>query len=143
MSSSPRSLKIQLARCIGELDRFRRDVAEFYRIRGIDESVVPALELSAYEAAANIVEHDDPAYQETPITVELILSDREAEIIMTYRGEMFDVAHAPLPDVEAHYRSGKKRGLGIYFIRKLMDRVEYSHENMTSTLKMVKNIITR
>lgn len=140
MSAFPDSSKIQLSRCIGELDRLRKEVAEFYRIRGIEEGVVSVLELSAYEAAANIVEHDSPEFQDTPITVELLLADHRVEIIMTYRGERFDVADAPLPDVEAHYRSGKKRGLGIYFIRSLMDRVEYSHANMTSTLKMVKKI---
>lgn len=140
MTSFPESKKFEMARRTRELDRLRREVAEFYRGRKIDENIVSALELSAYEAAANIVEHGSPEYRGASVFVELRLGDGEAEIVMTYQSERFDVARAPLPDVEAHYRSGKKRGLGIYFIRRLMDRVEYNNENMSSTLKMAKKI---
>ena len=64
----------------------------------------------------------------------------EVTITISHYGDNFDITKAQLPDIEKHYKSGKMRGLGIYFIMTLMDRVEYSHENMTSTLKMFKKI---
>ena len=131
---------LQLDRRMAELDRLRIEVAGFYRSRGGVESAVSALELSAYEAASNVIEHGGPDFRDMPISIELQLEGQEAKIILTYRDREFDVSRAPLPDVEEHYRSGRKRGLGIYFIRSLMDHVAYRHEDMVSTLTMTKKI---
>ena len=62
------------------------------------------------------------------------------EILITIEsyGDEFDITKVELPDIEEHYKSGKMRGLGIYIIRTLMDRVEHSYKDNINILKLVK-----
>ncbi len=140
MTTFPDIMKIEISRHTGELDDLRVRIVDFLRVHEIDEGVVSAIELSVYEAAANIIDHGHKDHRNRMIAVEISVGSVEVEVTMTYFDELFDLTRVPLPEVEEHYRSGKKRGLGIYFIRKLMDKVEYAHNEMISTLKMSKKI---
>jgi anti-sigma regulatory factor (Ser/Thr protein kinase) len=125
---------------IGRLDSLRETIVDFLNKHNISEGCVSRIELSIYEAVVNIIEHGSPQYNDKEIQVECAVQDHEILVTISHYGDRFDITQAELPDIEKHYKSGKMRGLGIYFIMTLMDRVEYSHNDMISTLKMIKNI---
>jgi len=133
-------ISIVIPRATGELDRLRETIVEFLQSHHVDEGPISRIELSIYEAVVNIIEHSSPAYSDKEIRVECEIQNHRAVVTISHYGDKFDITKASLPDIEKHYKSGKTRGLGIYFIMTLMDRVEYSHENMMSRLTMVKRI---
>lgn len=140
MADIPKNISIVLPRVIGRLDYLRETIVDFLNKHNISEGCVSRIELSIYEAVVNIIEHSSPQYNDKEIHVECVVQDHEILITISHYGDRFDITKAELPDIEKHYKSGKMRGLGIYFIMTLMDRVEYSHNDMISTLKMIKNI---
>jgi anti-sigma regulatory factor (Ser/Thr protein kinase) len=140
MADIPNNITLILPRVTSKLDSLRETIVEFLNKHNISESYVSRIELSVYEAVVNIIEHSSPEYNDKEIHVECAVQDNEVLITISHYGDKFDITKTELPDIEKHYKSGKMRGLGIYFIMTLMDKVEYSHNDMISTLKMIKNI---
>jgi serine/threonine-protein kinase RsbW len=140
MVDVPKSICIILPRVTNRLDHLRENLVDFLNGHKISEGAVSGIELSVYEAVVNIIEHCSPEYQEKEIKVECSVIKGMVLIKISHYGNEFDVTKAQLPDIEKHYKSGKMRGLGIYFIKTLMDSVEYSHDNMMNTLTMTKII---
>jgi anti-sigma regulatory factor (Ser/Thr protein kinase) len=140
MADIPNNITFVLPRVTSRLDSLRETIVEFLNKHNVSEGCVSRIELSIYEAVVNIIEHSSPQYHDKEIHVECTVRDNEVLITISHFGDRFDITKAELPDIEKHYKSGKMRGLGIYFIMTLMDKVEYSHNDMISTLKMSKNI---
>lgn len=136
----PDTLSITLPRITARLDHLRETIVNFLRSNNIDESIISRIELSVYEAVVNIIEHSSPEYRNREIDVQCSICKDEVLVMVRNYGDKFDMTSVEMPDLELHYKSGKMRGLGIYFIRTLMDSVEYSHDDMISTLTMSKKI---
>lgn len=134
------NISIDVPRVISKLDHVRDSVVDFLKHHAISEGAASRIELSVYEAVVNIVEHSSHGNKDNTIHVECSLHDDEVVITISHFGEKFDITKVELPDIEKHYKSGKMRGLGIYFIMTLMDKVEYSHADMRNTLIMTKKI---
>lgn len=140
MADIQNNITIDVPRVISKLDHVRDSVVDFLKQHAISEGAASRIELSVYEAVVNIVEHSSHVNKDNTIHVECSLHDDEVVITISHFGEKFDITKVELPDIEKHYKSGKMRGLGIYFIMTLMDKVEYSHADMRNTLIMTKKI---
>jgi len=136
----PDTLSITLPRITSRLDYLRETIVNFLRSHSIEESIISRIELSVYEAVVNIIEHSSPEYQNRDIDVQCAVREDEILVIVRNYGDKFDMTSVVMPYLELHYKSGKMRGLGIYFIRTLMDNVEYSYDDMINTLRMSKII---
>lgn len=136
----PETLSISLPRITAQLDYLRESIVNFLHSHNIDEGIISRIELSVYEAVVNIIEHSNPEYRNRDIDIHCVVREDEIIVVVRNYGEKFDMTSVIMPDLENHYKSGKMRGLGIYFIRTLMDKVEYSYNDMISTLRMSKII---
>ncbi len=96
-----------------------------------------ALQMAVDEAATNIVVH---GYQERGLEgMVRILCWREGdEFVVQLRDTSppFDPNQVPHPDLDAPLDARKEGGLGIYLMRKLMRRVEFSREGEENVLTM-------
>jgi anti-sigma regulatory factor (Ser/Thr protein kinase) len=140
MADIPDKITIEVPRVISKLDHVRDSIVDFLKQHDISEGSASRIELSVYEAVVNIVEHSSNDSKDNTIHIECAIHDDQVVITILHSGEKFDLTKVELPDIEKHYKSGKMRGLGIYFIMTLMDKVEYSHENMQNTLTMIKRL---
>jgi serine/threonine-protein kinase RsbW len=102
---------------------------------------VYAIQTAVDEACANIIDH---AYEGENIgDIEITIKDinKELQIILNDKGAPFDPEQVPEPDITSPLEIRKERGLGIFFIRQLMDKVifEFSQtEGNTLTLGKFK-----
>lgn len=140
MTDTPSTMTISIPRLTARLDNLRETIVNFLSSKKIDDGIVSRIELSVYEAVVNIIEHSNPEYRNREIDIQCTVSEDEILVVVKNYGDKFDMTEMVMPDIEKHYKSGKMRGLGIYFIRTLMDLVEYSHDNMINTLTMSKKI---
>jgi serine/threonine-protein kinase RsbW len=140
MTDTPSSMTISIPRLTARLDNLRETIVDFLSSNKIDDGIVSRIELSVYEAVVNIIEHSSPEYRDREIDIQCTVGEDEILVVVKNYGDKFDMTEVVMPDIEKHYKSGKMRGLGIYFIRTLMDMVDYSHDNMTNTLRMSKKI---
>ena len=111
---------------------------------GLDDDAVFKIELACDEACTNIIEH---AYGEEgagDITVIWEASPRSFTITLHDNGRHFDpgaVADPALMQPDAEPDELKVGGLGVHFMRKLMDEIRYQFDaEQGNTLSMVKYI---
>ena len=86
--------------------------------------------LAVDEAVANIIEHgySNSAQSEADIEVKLYADNERFEVSILDFGQSFDPNEMNTPDMAEHVRQGKKSGLGIYLMRKIMDQIDYRFE---------------
>ena len=120
-------------------EKSKQTIIAFLNEQQVDEDIISCVELAVYEAVVNIIEHGQPD-KTIPLTVDIAIDPDNIIITITHSGNEFDITKVKLPDIVAHYKSGKKRGLGIYFIRTLMDTVIYSCEDNFNTLVLEKRL---
>ena len=120
------------------LDEIRDFVGEMARSAGFDDKAVYAVELTADEAASNIIEHayDGDAKQSFECGCEV--SDGSLTVTFIDQGKSFDFSKVDKPDITADLSERKIGGLGIYLMHKLMDRVDYKVTASGNILTLVK-----
>ena len=93
---------------------------------GMVSSDIYAVQLAVDEAFTNIVEH---AYGgECLEEVDCICQNTENALIITLKdcGEPFNPLDVPSPDLESDLEKRKIGGLGLYFMRQLMDEIQFT-----------------
>ena len=122
---------------------------EVMEVLGTD--VFPAVKanliaLAVDEALANIMEH---AFGCRPgrtaagdeILLVLDLTPERFTVIIRDKGEVFDPREAPDVNLPEHLKAGRKGGLGIFLIRRIMDEVNYSFtEHGRNELQLIKYV---
>ena len=105
---------------------------------GFNDEDVSKIALAIDEACTNIIKH---AYAFDPTkTIAITIGERRNafEVLIEDRGRQFNPAEIPAPDMKeylSHYRRG---GLGVYLMRSLMDKVEYTIRPGLNEVRLVK-----
>lgn len=97
-----------------------------------------AVETAVDEACSNIIEH---AYGgENRGEIECLTETKPDRIVIVLKdhGKSFDPKLIKPPDLKCPLNERKNHGLGLYFIYQWMDEVDFSRQNETNVLKLVK-----
>ena len=102
-------------------------VADTMKRLGIEPSVGSRVQLAIDEACTNIIKH---AYSQDKDTIALSLQLAGEELIVTIvdKGRPFDPTSVPAPDLDADLEDRRIGGLGIHFMKSLMDQVVYAFD---------------
>ncbi len=113
--------KFELLSNAENLAAFRKDLKALLTGSGLDEKRMHEVTLAVDEALANVIRHgyDTPAGK---IEVYFRNFEDRVEILIRDFGRKFDPTQMPAPELPPR----KPGGLGIYFIRTVMDKVEYT-----------------
>ena len=90
---------------------------------GFSAKDVYAIQTAVDEACSNIIDHAYGGENKGNIEIKIRNSTGELRILLYDKGEPFDPEDIPDPDISSPLEIRKERGLGIYFMKKLMDRV--------------------
>lgn len=123
---------------IKEFDLIRDSIVSFLEGNNIAADIISEIELALYEAIANIIEHSPIEKRGKEISCKLLVLQNRVDITIENIGERFDITTVEFPGIYEHFKKGSKRGLGIYIIRTLMDRVEYAYRGNCNIVKFVK-----
>lgn len=126
------------------LELVREFVGDAARNAGLDDAAVYAAQLAVDEAFTNIIEHAFGG--ESLEKIECCCEISEARLVVTLYdcGKPFDLAAIPSPNLDAKLKYRHVGGLGLHFIRELMDEVEFTSTRQAGTdkpcnmLRMVK-----
>ncbi len=126
-----------------ELRSVRAFAAEAVHRGGVPKAYENGILLAIDEAVANIITH---AYQEgrkDVIEIVIEVDARRFSVIIRDSGTCFDPKTVSTPDLSAHVADGKRNGLGVFLMRRVMDEVEYLFkEGVRNELRMVKYLGT-
>jgi serine/threonine-protein kinase RsbW len=99
-----------------------------------------AFTLSVDEACTNVIEHAYAYKTDGQITVACILTDEKFAVTIEDNGAPFDPTTIPEPDVNQGLEGRRAGGLGIYFMKKLIDEVKYNRVDDKNLLTLTMNI---
>jgi serine/threonine-protein kinase RsbW len=106
---------------------------------GLDARAVYAVQLAVDEACSNIIEHAYGGEGRGDIECTCMVNNSGLTVILRDYGRPFDPASMPEPDLCASLEDRQARGLGLYLIRQLMDKVRFEFTaDSGNVLTMVK-----
>lgn len=95
--------------------------------------------LAVDEAVTNVIEHGYGGDGSGEVRIQLRGDAEKLEVLVEDRGKAFDPTRVPVPDIAIHVRQGRRKGLGIFLMRRIMDEVQYRFEpGEPNRLRMVK-----
>jgi anti-sigma regulatory factor (Ser/Thr protein kinase) len=123
---------------IKNLEDVRNFISVTAAALGFDEHSAFEIEISVYEACANVIEH---AYRSDPggvIAIEVVGDSSKAVVTITDNGLRFPPSVDRNIDITRFIETRQDGGLGIYIIEACMDEIRYRREDNTNVLEMVK-----
>lgn len=123
------------------LDSIRDFVGEMARQACMDPKEIYNVQLAVDEACSNIIEYAYEGILDGQIEINVFATRDALTMILHDQGKPFDANEIAEPDVDAALEDRAIGGLGLFFMRKLMDEVrfEWSPEK-GNTLTMVKRL---
>ena len=128
--------RLRLSARLENLVRFIGSLLDCAKAQGLDREKVSRVELAAEEALVNIFRY---AYPEAPGDVEMICSSEEGHFAVEIvdSGIPFDPTAMPHPKAVDGVHEREPGGLGIYFIKKMMDEVRYRRDKDRNILTLI------
>jgi serine phosphatase RsbU (regulator of sigma subunit)/transcriptional regulator with GAF, ATPase, and Fis domain/anti-sigma regulatory factor (Ser/Thr protein kinase) len=122
---------------LAEISSFVTRAAE---ASGLSEGAIYAVQRAVDEACSNIIEHAYQGIEGGKIDCLCIACDSGLIIRFHDNGVPFDPRKIPSPDIHADLTKRPVGGLGLYFMRRLMDEVsfEFSPSTVGNSVTMVK-----
>ncbi len=133
--------ELELDNQIDELDKISRQLEELAEKWQLPAKMVMELNLALEECVANIIFHAFPDKNTHPIFLKFIKEESSVRIIITDEGKEFDIVkHPEHTGLDKPVEERKIGGLGIHFIRTVMDKVEYSRKENKNIVILTKKI---
>lgn len=117
------------------LSPFRKELRLLLNQAGWEKKTTEEILLAVDEALTNIIRH---AYGGNPgkMAVSVSAADNKIEIVLEDWGKKFDPTQVPPPELPRH----KPGGLGVHFIRTIMDQMIYDDQGPEGNrLRLVKH----
>jgi len=122
-----------------QLDAIRDFVGEAASQAGFSSQELYSVQLAADEACSNVIEHAYRGVQDGEIEITCTVKPGEVKITIHDHGAQFDMGKVKIPNLSDRLEEREIGGLGVYFIHKLMDEVEFTSSQADgNTLVMVK-----
>jgi serine/threonine-protein kinase RsbW len=139
LKRSDHQLSLTVRSQTAKLKEVRHFVTSAARKFGFSVDEASKIALAVDEACTNIIKHAYNYAQDQDIKLSILMRDGKFEVVITDHGNPFDPDRVPIPNMReylTHYRQG---GLGMYLMRSLMDKVEYTiHPGQRNQVILVK-----
>ena len=111
------------------LSAVRDFVSRMVRLSKLSHDEENKIILAVDEAVTNIIEHAYEDQLEGAIDIEIEVDDHQFQVKIIDTGKEFNPDEITDPDIMDHVKQGKKKGLGIFLMRQIMDEVRYAFKD--------------
>jgi anti-sigma regulatory factor (Ser/Thr protein kinase) len=111
-------------------------IADSMREFGLDDRKVFEVQMAVDEACTNIIKYGYAGKKGT-IEISCLKRDEDVVVVIKDTGKPFDPTSVQLPDLDAGLEERKIGGLGVYFMKTLMDEVKYKYRDGKNVLRLV------
>jgi len=125
--------------CFESLAAIADFIAETGLDAGFDQDTIFHVQMAVDEACSNVIEHAYDWQEPGKINLQCDCQGQEWVVVIHDTGTPFDPALVPEPNLNASLEDIKTGGLGLYFMRQLMDQVEFTFDaEKGNKLRMIK-----
>ena len=136
---SARALRLILKNDLSELARIAEEIETHGEACDWPAKWILNINLSLDELITNIVSYGYRDADEHEIRVTLTEQDRSIVVVVEDDAAAFDpFTSAPAPDLEAGVEERRIGGLGVYFVKTLMDEVAYERVDGVNRITLVQ-----
>ena len=137
-SKQKTTLNLRIPSRTEKLGLAREFVADAAKVFGFAEDDVNNIALAVDEACTNIIKHAYNYETDKEIAIVVSMNKPEFEILIEDKGKHFSPDRVPVPDMKEYMSHYKRGGLGMYLMKKLMDKVEYSILPRKNVVRLIK-----
>lgn len=137
---SQQTYRIVIPSRTDRLHDVRKFISDLARQHGFRDDDINKITIAVDEACTNIIKHGYNFAPDHDIDIEVIREGNEFEILISDNGKQFDPNSVATPDMKeylSHYRRG---GLGMYLMKRIMDKVEFNFRRDRNVLRMIKSL---
>ena len=142
-TSIPPVTEITIGSTLPEIAAVAKCCSEFAQHARNDADALADLQVAIDEVLSNAIRHAFPDGGAHPIDVRFRLSASAVEVTIEYAGVAFDPAGAAPPDLRSPLSERREGGLGIHFVRQLMDETRYSRIGDRNQLTLTRRLKRR
>jgi serine/threonine-protein kinase RsbW len=117
------------------------EIAGFCAARGVPQAAIGNLNLALDEAMTNTIEYGWPDGGDHELALTVLVGDGAVVAEISDDGRAFNPLEVPPPDLESDLESRLVGGLGVHFMKTLMDDVAYRREGGRNVLTMRKRFV--
>ena len=125
LTDKAREFEICVSSALQNLSQIGDFVAERARLSGMDENRVFDVQMAVDEACSNTIQHGYEGRDDGQIQICCFVEDSEFVVRITDQGLPFDPGDVSTPNVLGPIEDREVGGLGLFFIRELMDEVAF------------------
>ena len=118
-----------------EVRNFIEHIGKKYKF---SDKVTNSFKLVVDESCTNVIRHGYSNVKDGKITIRAIIRRLSLTVIIIDQGKSFDPRQVRDPDLNKYVQIGKKGGLGIFMMRKLMDDIQYNLTSDGNELRLTK-----
>ncbi|MFD1185423.1 ATP-binding protein [Pontibacter rugosus] len=123
------------------LKLIRDFVTEYLRTLALSDILMNQIVLAVDEICANLIIHANHENPEKHITLTIHKLKGQVKFEITDEGVAFERSNYKEPNIEEHIRIGKKGGVGIALVNRIMDKVEFSTKGNKNICLLYKKIV--
>src|SRR5690606_17900085 len=112
---------------------------DFLRSNGVPERAIGHLALALDEAMTNTIAYAWPEGGDHELRLDMDVAGGTVVAVVSDDGIAFDPLEVPPPDLESSLEDRPVGGLGVHFMKTLMDAVAYRREADRNVLTMTKH----
>jgi anti-sigma regulatory factor (Ser/Thr protein kinase) len=132
-------MKREFSKDVNSLTGIFDFLAEYIRREGIAEEFLPSLHLAVEEIFVNLVRYNTDSRND--VSIELSIDSGKLSITMCDRDvQEYDITKREEVDINRSLEQRRPGGLGIHFVRQIMDDIQYDYTGRTSTITLIKEL---
>jgi serine/threonine-protein kinase RsbW len=131
-------LTLRLANRFAAIGEAAEEIESFCETHGVPPAAIGHLNLALDEAVTNTIAYGWPDGGDHEIALTLSVGGGALVAELADDGRAFDPLQVPPPDLDSDLESRPIGGLGVHFMKTLMDEVAYRREGERNILTMRK-----
>ncbi len=135
-------LKLSVSTDLKELSRLRELLHKKAGRFGLTEDTVYLVVTAVDELCANMIEHDPKKWGAGKIHLTVRLDIGKIEVEILDRGGFFNPTRKKAEEVDIDEILTKRRGLGLFMVKKIMDEFSYSRTPEGDNLLVLRKYLT-
>jgi len=120
--------RLKISAATENLEIIRDFINRLAKKAGFNDEQVDQIELSVDEACTNVIKHAYKYDARKMIEIDVFIDPEKIEIMITDRGNGFDLSKLAKPKLDEFIKHARPGGLGIHLMKKLMDKVKFNIE---------------